>query len=102
MSVWDWPLVYGAGYLAGALFDPVLWTLALCAVLLGRKLSWPSAAIVPGAGFLAGGGALLLIALARPDWGMNSLRVAVTLAVSLSVAGLILLILRTFDRSKSS
>ena len=98
----DWPLLYAAGYLASSLFDPVLWTLALCGVLLARRHVSRTWIIVPGAGVLAAAGALGLTALARPTWDMNILRVAVTLGVGLAAAGFILLILRSFNKPKTS
>ncbi len=98
----DWPLFYAVGYLFSSLFDPVLWTLALCGVLLGRKLRWPAWTTVLSGGVFAALGSVFLIAIARPEWAMNVLRMGVTLAVSLLVAGVILLILRTFARPKAS
>lgn len=98
----DWPVFYAVGYLFSSLFDPILWTLALCGVLLGRKLRWPAWATVLGGGVVAALGAVLLIAITRPEWAMNVLRMGVTLAVGLLAAGVVWLILRAFEKSKAS
>jgi hypothetical protein len=88
--------------LIACLLDPVLWTLALCGVLLGRKLAWPPWVTVLASAILAMLGSLLVLGIVDGDHEFGYFSLGVRLTASLIAAGVVLLILRVFDRRKTT
>lgn len=94
--------VAAVAILLACLLDPVLWTLALVGVLLGRKMAMPTWGAVCAGAALALGGSLLLLAIIDPGREMTFLGFGARLTASLVAAVVVLLILRVFDRRKTS
>lgn len=88
--------------LVACLLDPILWTLALVGVLLGRKLKMPVWGTLSAGAVLGLGGSLVLLAIIDPDREMSFFAFGVRLTASLIAAGVVLLILRVFDRRKTT
>jgi hypothetical protein len=87
--------------LLACLLDPILWTLALVGVLLGRKMAMPTWGTISAGAALAIGGSLVLLAIVNPDREMTFLGFGARLLASLIAAGLVLWILRVFDKRKT-
>lgn len=93
--------VAAVAILFACLLDPILWTLALCGVLLGRKLAWPAWGSVLAGAALGLLGSLLLKAILDTDHEFGFFSLGARLTAALIAAGVVLLILRVFDRRKT-
>lgn len=95
------PPIFAVTILASCLLDPVLWTLALCGVLLGRKLQWSGCGTVLAGAALATLGSLLILSILSPVWEVGFIGFGARVVASLIAAGVVLWILQTFVKRKA-